>query len=432
MPDHPVSAICAAVTAQRQQLLQFIQSLVQVPSLPGAERPAHAMVAATLTMMGLDVDVVTIDFNAIKHHPAFCDDGIPFDNRINIVGRWRGSGAPVVPKSAATGSLILNGHLDVVSPGDESRWDGSPWGGTFRNGRIYGRGACDMKSGVAAAIFAVAALRSMGVTLEHDVFIQSVSGEESGGVGTLATIVKGYRADAAIIMEPTSLKMCPVQAGALTFRLTVRGRSVHACIKDEGVSAIEKAYLLVRALSDLETARHKASRNPLYPNPDRVAPISIGTIRGGNWHSTVPDEVVIEGRYGVMPGESVPTAKAIMMAALEQATTADRWLAAHPPSLEWFEGQFESGATPPDAPILAALRSSHHQTTGQEPEVEGVTYGSDLRLFTNYAGMPAVLYGPGDVRQAHAVNESIPFDEVLTATRVLALTIFNWCGGRVG
>ncbi|HEY7789182.1 MAG TPA: M20/M25/M40 family metallo-hydrolase, partial [Vicinamibacterales bacterium] len=163
MPDHPVSAICAAVTAQRQQLLQFIQSLVQVPSLPGAERPAHAMVAATLTMMGLDVDVVTIDFNAIKHHPAFCDDGIPFDNRINIVGRWRGSGAPVVPKSAATGSLILNGHLDVVSPGDESRWDGSPWGGTFRNGRIYGRGACDMKSGVAAAIFAVAALRSMGV-----------------------------------------------------------------------------------------------------------------------------------------------------------------------------------------------------------------------------------------------------------------------------
>jgi acetylornithine deacetylase len=429
MPDHSVSAIFAAVDAQRQQLVQLIQSLVQVPSLPGAERPAHALVAATLTMMGLDVDVVSIDYNTVKHHPAFCDDGIPFDNRINIVGRWRGSGA--APSSAsATGSLILNGHLDVVSPGDESLWDGSPWSGELRHGRIYGRGACDMKSGLAAAIFAVAALRSIGVTLAHDVLLESVSGEESGGVGTLATIVKGYRADAAVIMEPTSLKMCPVQAGALTFRLIVRGRSVHACIKDEGVSAIDKAYLFVQALADLEIARHRGTTNPLYPNPMRVAPISLGTIRGGNWHSTVPDQVVIEGRYGVMPGESVEAAKAVMVDALNRAAAADRWLAANPPALEWFEGQFESGATPADAPILSVLGGSHHQATGRKPDVEGVTYGSDLRLFTNHADMPAVLYGPGDVREAHAVNESIALDEILTATRVLALTIFRWCGGN--
>lgn len=428
MPDHSVDAIFAAVNTQRQQLVQFIQSLVQVPSLPGAERPAHALVAATLTMMGLDVDLVSIDYNTVKHHPAFCDDGIPFDNRINIVGRWRGSGT--APDSAqAGGSLILNGHLDVVSPGDESLWEGSPWSGELRHGRIYGRGACDMKSGVASAIFAVAALRSIGVTLAHDVLIESVSGEESGGVGTLATIMKGYRADAAIIMEPTSLKMCPVQAGALTFRLIVRGRSVHACIKDEGVSAIDKAYLLVHALAELEIARHRGTTNPLYPNPMRVAPISLGTIHGGNWHSTVPDQVVIEGRYGVMPGESVPAAKEVMVDALNRAVMADRWLAANPPGLEWFEGQFESGATPADAPILGTLGASHRQATGHPPDIEGVTYGSDLRLFTNHADMPAVLYGPGDVREAHSVNESIALDEILTATRVLALTIFRWCGG---
>lgn len=429
MPDHSVDAIFAAVNTQRQQLVQFIQSLVQVPSLPGAERPAHALVAATLTMMGLDVDLVSIDYNTVKHHPAFCDDGIPFDNRINIVGRWRGSGT--APDSAqAGGSLILNGHLDVVSPGDESLWEGSPWSGELRHGRIYGRGACDMKSGVASAIFAVAALRSIGVTLAHDVLIESVSGEESGGVGTLATIMKGYRADAAIIMEPTSLKMCPVQAGALTFRLIIRGRSVHACIKDEGVSAIDKAYLLVHALAELEIARHRGTTNPLYPNPMRVAPISLGTIHGGNWHSTVPDQVVIEGRYGVMPGESVPAAKEVMVDALNRAVMADRWLAANPPALEWFEGQFESGATPADAPILSTLGASHRQATGHPPDIEGVTYGSDLRLFTNHAEMPAVLYGPGDVREAHSVNESIALDEILTATRVLALTIFRWCGGN--
>ena len=431
MPDPAVSALIAAVDAQRQQMVQFIQSLVQVPSLPGAERPAHALVAATLTMMGLDVDLITIDYNLVKNHPAFCDDGIPFDNRINIVGRWRGSGAPNVPRDEPTGSLILNGHLDVVSPGDESRWDGSPWSGALRNGRIYGRGACDMKSGLAAGIFAIAALRSKGVTLEHDVLVESVSGEESGGVGTLATIVKGYRADAAIIMEPTSLKMCPVQAGALTFRIVVRGRSVHAAIKDEGVSAIDKAYLILHALQELEIGRHKARQNPLYPNPMCVAPISVGTIHGGNWHSTVPDKVVIEGRYGVMPGEAVDSARQAMTEALGRVIASDRWLSTHPPTLEWFEGQFESGETPLDAPILNALSSSHRVATGCAPTVEGVTYGSDLRLFTNHAAMPAVLYGPGDVRQAHAVNESIPLDEIMMATRVLALTIFKWCGGRL-
>ncbi|HVC21368.1 MAG TPA: ArgE/DapE family deacylase [Vicinamibacterales bacterium] len=425
------TAIFKAVDAQRADLVAFLQSLIQVPSLPGCERPAHALVAATLTTMGLNVDVVSIDYQTLKNHPAFCDDGIPFDDRINIVGRWRGSGPSGPARETSGGSLILNGHLDVVSPGDLSRWNGSPWSGAVRNGRIYGRGACDMKAGVAAVIFAVAALRSAGVVLEHDVLIESVSGEESGGVGTLATIARGYRAAAAIIMEPTSLKMCPVQAGALTFRLKVIGRSVHACIKDEGVSAIDKAYVLIEALRDLERQRHRSTRNPLYADPTRVAPISIGTIRGGNWHSTVPEELVMEGRYGVMPGESIDAARQMMSEALARAAAADPWLAGHPPTLEWFEGQFESGRTPVDAPIIGVLGASHREVTGSEPAIEGVTYGSDLRLFTNHAGMPAVLYGPGDVRQAHAINESIDLDEVMTATRVLALTIFRWCGGRL-
>jgi len=430
MPD-ATAAIVAAVEARRDDLIAFIQSLVQTPSLPGAERPAHALVAARLTTMGLGVDLVPIEYEKIKDHPAFCDDGIPFDDRINIVAQWRGAGPDGRGESAPGGSLILNGHLDVVSPGAESRWTGSPWSGAVRKGRIYGRGACDMKSGVGAMIFAVAALKAAGVTLEHDVLIESVSGEESGGVGTLATIVKGYRADAAIIMEPTSLKMCPVQAGALTFRLKVRGRSVHACIKQEGVSAIDKACLLMNALLGLERDRHRATSNPLYPDPMHIAPISVGTIRGGNWPSTVPEEAVLEGRYGVLPGESVGEARQAMAEALTRAASNDPWLSRQPPVLEWFEGQFESGQTPIDSPIIGVLGGCHEAVVGTRPVIEGVTYGSDLRLFTNHAGMPAVLYGPGDVHQAHAVDESIDIEEIMTATRVLALTIFRWCRGRL-
>jgi acetylornithine deacetylase len=431
MPD-ATAALVAAVDAQRDDLVAFIRSLVQIPSLPGAERPAHAMVAAQLTTMGLAVDVVPIERELIASHPAFCDDGIPFDDRINIVGRWRGTGASGSSTDEPGGSLILNGHLDVVSPGDESRWTGSPWSGDVRRGRIYGRGACDMKSGVSSMIFAVAALKAAGVVLEHDVLIESVSAEESGGVGTLATIVKGYRADAAVIMEPTSLKMCPVQAGALTFRLKVPGRSVHACIKQEGVSAIDKAYVLIQALLELERDRHRATTNALYPDPMHIAPISVGTIRGGNWPSTVPEEAVLEGRYGVLPGESVGEARQAMAEALTRAATNDPWLARHPPVLEWFEGQFESGQTPVDSPIVGVLGGCHEAILGAKPVIEGVTYGSDLRLFTNHAHMPAVLYGPGDVRQAHAVDESIDIEEIMTATRVLALTIFRWCRGRLG
>ncbi len=430
MPD-ATAAVLAAVDAQRDDLVAFIQSLVQTPSLPGAERPAHALVAARLTTMGLGVDVVPIEYQKIKDHPAFCDDGIPFGDRINIVAQWRGAGPDGTKADEPGGSLILNGHLDVVSPGDESRWTGSPWSGAVRKGRIYGRGACDMKSGVSAMIFAVAALKAAGVTLEHDVLIESVSGEESGGAGTLATIVKGYRADAAIIMEPTSLKVCPVQAGALTFRLKVRGRSVHACIKQEGVSAIDKACLLMNALLDLERERHRATSNALYPDPMHIAPISVGTIRGGNWPSTVPEEVVLEGRYGVLPGESIGEARQVMAGALTRVASNDPWLAKNPPVLEWFEGQFESGQTRLDAPVIGVLGDCHERVLGARPVIEGVTYGSDLRLFTNHAGMPAVLYGPGDVHEAHAVDESIEIEEIMQATRVLALTIFQWCHGRL-
>ncbi len=411
------------MSALAPELVAFVQRLVRIPSLPGEERDAHLAAAETMRALGLEVAIVSATRDELATHPAFCDDGLPVDTRINVVGRWR---APA--RRAGARSLVLNGHLDVVSPGNEARWSASPWSGRVDGGRLYGRGACDMKAGVATAIFAVAALQRLGLTPGADVLVETVSGEESGGVGTLTTIVRGYLADAAIILEPTSLKLCPVQAGALTFRLIVRGRLAHAALKQSGVSAIDKLRVLLDAIDRLERDRHGAFSHPLYPNPTQIAPTSVGVVRAGDWPSTVPNEAVAEGRYGVFPGESVADARRAFEEAIAAAARADEWMRAEPPTVEWFEGQFESGETPLDAPIVVALTEQHRAATLRDPIVEGVTYGSDLRLFTNHARMPAVLYGPGDVARAHSVDEFIDIDEVLTACRVVASTVASWCG----
>jgi acetylornithine deacetylase len=419
--DERAALISSAVDDLAPDIVAFAQGLVRIPSLPGEEGPAHHYVADKLRELGLSVDICASRFDELRAHPAFNDDGFSPDARVNVIGRWPGE------RGSAARSLILNGHLDVVSAGNVDLWTRPPFGGTVQNGRLYGRGACDMKSGVSAAVFAVQALKKLGRTPGGDVLVQTVSGEESGGVGTLTTIVKGYRADAAIILEPTRLRMCPIQSGALTFRLRVQGRSIHACMKRLGVSAIEKACYLIGRLNAFDRERHLAHPSPYYPDPLNIAPISIGTLVAGDWHSTVPQEATLEGRCGVFAGESVEAVKRTFAEAVREACHPDEWLRDHPPALEWFEGQFESAATDPGAPILRELSRCHAAIAGEAPDLQGVTYGSDLRLFTNHAQVPAVLYGPGDVVNAHAVDEFIEIAEVLTATKVLALTIDTWC-----
>jgi len=424
--SHPVKLISSAVDRLRDELVGFCQKFVQIPSLPGEEQQAQMFVASKLIELGLEVDTIHSHFDELKNHPAFCDDGIPFDERINVVGRWR----PGTQNNGHTNarSLILNGHVDVVPVGNQNLWNDSPWSGIIKDGNLYGRGSCDMKSGVAAGIFAVQALQNLGFTPQNDVLIESVIGEESGGVGTLTSIVKGYRADAAVIMEPTSLMMCPVQAGALTFRIKVPGQAIHASMKRSGVSAIEKFYQILDAVNELEQKRHRNYHHPLYDDPMGIAPISFGTITGGDWHSTVPNEVIVEGRYGVFPGESSAAAREVLAEVIREVESNDPWLRDNPPVLEWFEGQFESGETDVKEPIIGLLADSHRDIAGSKPKLNGVPYGSDLRLFTNHGKIPAVLYGPGDVAQAHTVNEFIPLEEVVTCTKVLALTIYRMCG----
>ena len=413
--------LTSALEASQEDLVNFIRRLVQCPSLANDEGPVQDIIQDKLKSLGLDTEKIIVKFDKLKDHPAFCDDGFSPDSRVNILGQWCNDGDGR--------SLILNGHVDVVPTGPENLWNKSPWSGYIKNGRIYGRGSCDMKAGLSAGIFAVQILQSIGFKPHGNIIIQSVVGEESGGCGTLTNIIKGYSANAAVLLEPTSLKVCPIQSGALTFRLTVPGRATHAATRWDGVSAIEKFNLIQQSILKFEKERHDSFNAPYFESKDRVAPINIGTIKGGEWHSTVPESVVVEGRFGVFPSETTSNARDAFEDHISKISNNDPWLKEHPPVIEWFEGQFESGQTDLDDPIIQTLIDAIVRSTGDAPIIEGVTYGSDLRLFTNHAHIPAVLFGPGDLRLAHAANEYVEIDEVLKTIKIIANMIVDWCGG---
>ncbi len=402
-------------------MTDFLQQLVRFQSLPGHEQPAQYFIADKLRSLQCQTQILASDFAELESHPAFSDDGVPFQDRLNVVGTWAGSGKGR--------DLILNGHMDVVPIGKAGLWKYPPWDGVVEGGRLHGRGACDMKAGLAAGVFAIQALRQLGFKPAGSVLFESVIGEESGGVGTLTTIVRGFSADAAVIMEPTRLRVCPLHSGALSFRIRVSGRAIHASMKRFGVSAIEKFQAIFAALEELDRSRHASYANPLFEFKQNVAPISIGTLAAGDWPSTVPEELVAEGRFGVFPGESVAAARAALVGCLDRAIAQDEWLTEHPPTLEWFEGQFEPGSTSVNDPIIRQLSEAHEQVLGERPNLQGVPYGSDLRLFTIYGKVPAVLYGPGDVAFAHTVEEHVVLEEVVSCATILALLIVDWCGG---
>jgi acetylornithine deacetylase len=315
----------------------------------------------------------------------------------------------------------------VVPVGSPDLWTVDPWQGTVRDGRIYGRGACDMKAGLACQLTAVEALRRSGVRLRGTVQLQSVVGEEDGGLGTFATLQRGHRGDLAVVCEPTAGGLVTATAGALTFRLTVPGRSVHASMRLEGVDALDKYLLVHLALRRLEAERNRDA-HPLMAGYVLPYPLSVGTLRAGDWPSSVPDVVVAEGRLGVALGEPVEQARAALEDALAEVCADDPWLAANPVRVEWFGGQFASGAVEATSPVAQLVSSAHERLHGQRPQVQGVPYGSDQRLLTDLGGVPTVLYGPGDVRHAHAPDESVPVDELVAVTQTLVLLVASACG----
>ena len=418
----PAAVAAAMDAAQPERLVTLLQELLAIPSITGsaAESDAQHAVAARLDRSGLDTDLWSIDLAQTTSDPDFPGLEAPRHEAWGLVGTWRGTD-PTAP------TLILNGHIDVVPPGDATAWSGSPWSGAVRDGSVHGRGACDMKGGLACQLMAIEVLRAAGVTLRGSVQLQSVVGEEDGGLGTFATLRRGYRGDLAVVCEPTSTQVVTANAGALTFRLTVPGLAVHASVRNEGVDAIDKYLQLHVALRDLESRRNREA-HPLMQHLRLPYPLSVGTVRAGDWASSVPDLLVAEGRLGVALGEPVEAARAELEQVVAEVCAADPWLAANPVRVEWYGGQFASSLLPDGSPLLPLVAGAHRRVTGSSPQVLGAPWGSDIRLLSDVGGIPAVHYGPGDVRKAHGPDESVPVEDLVTVTRSLVLLLTQVCG----
>lgn len=413
----------------RDQITADLATMIEVPSMGGtpAEVQVQGLLADRWRVDGWQVQTWDIDVASLERRPDFPGMEVQRSSALGV--------AAIRPGTGGGRTLMLNGHTDVVPPGDLGAWSADPF--TARLATIdareciVGRGACDMKGGLVAAWEALRMIDRAGVTLRGDVVLCPVSGEEDGGLGTFAAIDHlvtrgGMHIEACIVPEPTDLDLVPANGGALTFRVKVPGAAIHASRRAEGVSAIEKFIPILNALAELEEGRN-AQVDPLMQRWPIAYPLSIGTVHAGDWASTVPDLLVADGRLGVALGESMDQARSALEHAVADACRADDWLREHPATVEWWGGQFASGRTNLDAPIISLVRSAHERATGKTPQTYGGPYGSDLRLLTGIGGIPTVQYGPGDTVVAHAPDEYVAVDDLVTCAQVLADVIVEFC-----
>ena len=387
--------------------------LVRVPSVTGDEGAVQDAVAVLLAEAGVRVERLDPDPAAARQDPDWPGEEMPRERLPVVLGRLGKAGGRRV---------VLVGHVDVVPVGDRSTWTHDPWAAEREGDRLYGRGAVDMKGGVAAILGAVRAVASAGLDerLGGEILVASVPSEEDGGQGMLAAIRAGVTGDAAVITEPTGLDIVIAHAGAITFRLTVPGRAAHASVRREGVSALDNLHTLVRALQVDEAQRNGAETDPLMTVHGLPYATIIGKVAGGEWASTVIDRVVAEGRYGVKLGQTWRDAERDLQRCIDDANESDPFLREHPATVELTGGRFSSARMPADHPLPVGLAAVARTTLGRDVALQGEPYGADMRLLVNEGATPTVIFGPGDKRVAHSADEWVSVDEVVACARTLA------------
>lgn len=339
---------------------------------------------------------------------ARLDEALP--GRPNVVARVGRPGGR---------SLMFNGHIDVVGVEGMTH---EPWTGDVIDGRMFGRGSADMKSGVAA--MCAAAVRAVDRGLAGEIVIAAVVDEEFQSAGTRHLVASGARADAAIVTEPTSLAIMPAHKGFVWIELTVHGRAAHGSRWELGVDAIRHAALILAELDEIDATISGSRTHPLLGPPS----LHASTIEGGTGMSTYPDRCVLRLERRTIPraAGNDETADAVVA---EVRAACDRVRQRHPElraDVRMMLAQAPSDVAV-DAPIVNSLRGAM-RACDMEARVEGMTAWTDAAIL-NEAGIPAICFGPGDIALAHAAEEYVPVDEIERATDVLTRLALDWCGG---
>jgi acetylornithine deacetylase len=392
----------------------LLRDLIAMPTLSSQEEPAIARMAAAFEGGPWAVELQPLD-SIMKADPdySFPEANIDYAGRRNLAVRLQGAGGGR--------SAILQTHLDVVPAGD--------WAEAFRpsvrEGVVFGRGACDCKGQAVTLWLALWALAEAGIRLRGDVLAQFVVEEEIGGNGALAAILAGDRADAAVILEPTSMQVHPACRGACWFRYVVTGRAVHMGRRHEGVNAFEKAMILCQELLGYEERLIEESRNqPLFERYEHPVQVNIGVVRAGEWPSMAPGACVIEGGVGFLPNKPMREVQEDLRRLIYD--DGDEWLAAHT-VLDFPKLHNDAYRIDPNSPAVTSLASACREA-GLDSEVFGWNVSCDARLYALRGGMDAIVFGPGNVADAHSNHDQIRMEDVGRAAVALVLWLVEWSG----
>ncbi len=413
----------------KEDIIEYLSKLIGLRTITPQENESaegddyknfQNFIRSTLEEMGFDVDMWEIDSSELDSFPG---SGVLKDRDLSnmpaLAGRLEGNGNGR--------SLILNGHYDVVPPGIIENWKHPPFDAEREDNKIFGRGANDMKGGIAAIIFALKAIQQAGIVLDGDVIVETVPDEEQTCMGTLSCCQRGYTADAAIIPEPTEMKILVAVRGSVYGKITVLGRAGHAEMahpdwsKGGAVNAISKAAKVIVALDELNDEwRTSPEKQHRYLDPDIITPT---TIHGGEWPVTVPEKVEIV--FGSMFIPSTKDKIKEIEAKLKSVADSDSWLKEHPPKIET-EGWQYGAEVKENEPIIDTGREAL-KDLGFEPELRGFESLTDAIHLINHMGIPTISIGP-DINTAHMADEYVDIDELMNTTKALALCIMRWCG----
>jgi acetylornithine deacetylase len=413
--------ILDAVDANFDAQLATTRDFVAIPSTRGAEGPCQDMIGDLLRQRGYEVDDWHINVDDLRGLRGFGPIEHDFSKARTVVGTCR-------PSSNRGKSLIVQGHCDVVPAGPLELWDTPPFQPVIKDGRMYGRGACDMKSGTIGALYALDAIRAAGLQPTARIHFQSVIEEESTGVGALSTLQRGYRADACFIPEPTGGRMVRSQVGVIWFRLKVRGQPVHVAYAGSGSNAIMAAYHLIGALGHLEAEWNaRAAGDPHFRTLTHPINFNPGIIKGGDWASSVPAWCDVDCRIAVLPGWSIAECQKEILACVATAARDHRFLSNNPPEVEW-SGFLSEGYELKDAgEAEAAFGRAFTAVYGGAVQDLVFTALTDTRFYGLNYGIPSLCFGATG-EAIHGFNEYVDLESLRKATRATALFIAEWCG----
>jgi acetylornithine deacetylase len=422
--------VCEQIAGRGEELVALLQQLIRFDTTvrppgesAGEEGALQEYLGDRLRAAGAMVEIFEPDPEIVAGH-RMIPTGFTFADRPQLVARFPGTGGGP--------TLLLNGHIDVVSAQPLDGWAHQPFAGAVADGSVYGRGACDMKGGVACMVFAAEALAALGIRLAGDLLVNTVTEEESTGAGGLVS-ARTLEANAAIVTEPTGLDVWVACRGSLLAQVSVQGRAGHAGLsprhpEDGGaVNAIEKMAIVLEGIRRL---REHWSLGPCHPYLSAADCVPT-MVQGGEWVVSHPSSCQLECHIEYLPQQADERGWGSLVERefadwIKRTTAADPWLAAHPPTIEWRLGGVPPAEIAADEPIIEAALSAT-RSIGRPARVGGMDNWHDGATLTVEAGIPAICLGPGDIRLAHTTSESVPIADLVACAQALAVAALRYC-----